>query len=147
MPIPALLTTGILPPGVHDASLDEIEQAFATRNQHRLALFQNLKRFLDGVRKLNIFDVVYVDGSFTTDKVVPGDIDVVLPVDGPRTIRLLGHPDRADVLDRAAIVSKYGIDVLLAPSMVEFFQKLRPEEAILRKMAPATRRGILRVML
>lgn len=88
--IPDLIDIGgpwlVLPPGVHDATLHEIETRFAT-DGHRKLLFAGLK---DGVMALWNAGcrTVLVDGSFVTAKPVPGDFDVCWDTKGVDARRL-----------------------------------------------------------
>jgi hypothetical protein len=47
MPVPALVNAGLLPVGIHDATLEEIGQAFGVQNDTRVEHFRNLKTFCD----------------------------------------------------------------------------------------------------
>ena len=47
MPVPQLIKAGLLPVGIHDATLSEIEQAFGLVNGTRIELFKNLKTFCE----------------------------------------------------------------------------------------------------
>ncbi|MFQ5565548.1 MAG: hypothetical protein ACE5EU_04215 [Paracoccaceae bacterium] len=76
MPIPEFNELGELPPGEHEATLDEIEQRFGSANAVRRRLMGGLRRAAAnlaaaGVRK------IWVDGSFITSKAHPNDIDGV----------------------------------------------------------------------
>lgn len=63
----------ILPPGVHRASLHEVEAAFAT-NAWRRELFSGL---VDALRRLRLAGctTVFLDGSYVTGKPRPKDFD------------------------------------------------------------------------
>ena len=63
----------VLPPGIHDATLPEIKQRFATSEKRR-ELFAG---FVDGIKALQSAGckTVYLDGSYVTDKPKPGDFD------------------------------------------------------------------------
>jgi hypothetical protein len=63
----------VLPPGVHHATLEEIEQRFAT-NEKRRKLFDGFRKAVDALRKAGC-TVIFLDGSFVTDKPEPGDFD------------------------------------------------------------------------
>ena len=77
MPIPDLDEHGLLPAGIHDCSLEEMNAKFAW-NDHRQQLMSSFARFLRG-EIVGVFDhPVYADGSFVTDKISPNDVDVVL---------------------------------------------------------------------
>jgi len=63
----------VLPPGVHDATLEEIEQHFAT-NETRNKLFDGFRRGVAALRKAGC-TTVFLDGSFVCDKPNPEDFD------------------------------------------------------------------------
>lgn len=75
--IPSLVDIGapwpVLPPGLHEATLDEVEAAFAT-DPHRSCLCDGLRRGCEALRAAGCRSV-YVDGSFVTGKPNPGDFD------------------------------------------------------------------------
>lgn len=76
--IPALIDIGgdwnVLPPGIHNATLENIEKKFASNN-HRKLLFDGLKK---AVKALSLAGckTIYLDGSFVTAKTNPGDWDM-----------------------------------------------------------------------
>ena len=63
----------VLPPGIHEATLSEVEQRFDT-NERRKALYDG---FRDGVQALLHAGckIIFLNGSFVTDKSDPGDFD------------------------------------------------------------------------
>lgn len=63
----------VLPPGIHIATLEEIEERFAY-NDKRSNLFQGFKKGLVSL-KLADCKAVYLDGSFISDKDFPSDFD------------------------------------------------------------------------
>jgi hypothetical protein len=75
--IPKLISIGglwkVLPRGIYDATLLEIERCFAT-NQTRKDIYDGFRR---GVQVLKIAGckIVFLDGSFVSDKPDPGDFD------------------------------------------------------------------------
>jgi len=64
----------VLPPGIHYATLKEIETRFAT-SDHRKRLFCGLRNGVMVLRKAGCRNI-FLDGSFVTQKPVPGDYDV-----------------------------------------------------------------------
>ena len=64
----------VLPPGVHDATIKEVEARFAT-SDHRKHLFSGFRNGVMALRKAGCRKV-FLDGSFITEKPVPGDFDV-----------------------------------------------------------------------
>ena len=75
--IPPLVDIGslweVLPPGIHDAGLGEVENRFAT-NDHRRRLFDGFRRAAEALRGAGC-RTIYLDGSFVTGKPNPGDFD------------------------------------------------------------------------
>jgi hypothetical protein len=150
MPIPSLLKCGLLPPGVHEATLEEIEDAFGKNSDRRVELFEKLRQFVAEVLSLMVPVTIYVDGSFVSDKPFPGDVDAVLEYDSDGLVKLMCHASRRTIIDLASAKTRYEIHLLVQhvsdPKMSLFFQKLRPEDAIVRKLDHHAMKGILRVV-
>src|SRR5947207_1346137 len=64
---------GILPPGVHWATLEEIEARFAC-TPHRTWLFEGVMQVAGALRRANC-SRMFLDGSFVTEKIHPSDFD------------------------------------------------------------------------
>lgn len=77
--IPDLIELGspcpwaVLPPGIHDTTLAEVEARFAT-TPHRKWLFDGFVRMAQDLASAGC-SYVYLDGSFVTAKPHPGDYD------------------------------------------------------------------------
>lgn len=77
--IPKLITLGppapwgVLPPGIHDATLAEVGARFAT-TPHRRRLFDGFVQVCAALAHAGC-TCVYLDGSFVTDKPHPEDFD------------------------------------------------------------------------
>jgi len=63
----------VLPPGIHDATMDEVEQRFAT-TIHRQILFDGFKRGAKALQAAGC-KTIFLDGSYVTTKTTPGDFD------------------------------------------------------------------------
>ena len=63
----------VLPPGVHEATLQEVEVRFAT-SDHRKRLFSGFKNGATLLYKAGCQRIL-LDGSFVTAKPMPGDFD------------------------------------------------------------------------
>lgn len=88
--IPAFIDIGgpwkVLQPGVHVATLGEIEDRFAI-SDHRKHLFAGLKKGIRALRKAGCRKIL-LDGSFITEKPVPADFDVCWDPVGVNHIKL-----------------------------------------------------------
>jgi hypothetical protein len=147
---PSPYTCRLLPPGLHPATIQEVEERFGQHTARRTQLFAKLDEFLKLVRSFRLFTSLFVDGSFVTDKAEPGDIDAVLVLPRAELPRLLQHARLAKIVDSVHIKRTFEVDLFVQPSsqgMVDFFQSLRPDEAIRRGVPPTVRRGILEVAL
>ena len=65
--------TGALPPGDHQATLEEIGQRLAFTARRRW-LLKGLRAAVEAFWSAGIYDI-YIDGSFCTEKPDPGDVD------------------------------------------------------------------------
>ena len=79
MLIPTFEPNGLLPSGIHECSLEDINTRF-TWNEHRTGLFASFLRFLESELRPVFPYPIFFDGSFVTDKELPDDTDVVLDV-------------------------------------------------------------------
>lgn len=64
-----------LSPGVHNATLEEIEQRFAI-TERRMKLFKGFEKGVKSLKKAGC-KVVLLDGSFISNKTIPGDFDAL----------------------------------------------------------------------
>lgn len=131
MPIPELDPgTGNLPPGVHDASWEELVTAFGS-NDRRSALLRGLREALESLGRAGC-ERAYVDGSFVTAKDTPEDFDGCWEIVGvdpelldPELLQFDNH--------RAAQKARYGGELFPADAAAEpggtafreFFQRDR----------------------
>jgi hypothetical protein len=86
--IPPFTPEGLLPPGVHRATWDEVVARFGI-NGHRQRLLRGMKIALDEL-KLAGCTRAYVDGSFVTAKEKPRDYDLCYETRGVDPMLL--HP-------------------------------------------------------
>ena len=132
--IPAPNAIGELPPGMHTATLEEVEAVFVTTPRRR-RLFEGLQRVVQnlyaaGVRR------VFIDGSFVTTKADPNDIDGCWEWTEEVHLDLL-DPVLLDFAQaRRAMRDKYGVDFFLATwveagsglTFLDFFQRNRTDD-------------------
>jgi hypothetical protein len=69
----------VLPPGLHDATLDEVEARYAY-NEKRRTLFTGFRKGCEALQKAGC-NIVYLDGSYITEKEKPGDFDALWETD------------------------------------------------------------------
>ena len=68
------------PPGIHPASLDEIEARFGSDPELRRVQMESLRWMVELAWQAGVLRIV-VNGSFVTDKWEPNDVDCVLLID------------------------------------------------------------------
>ncbi len=78
--IPEFNATGLLPEGIHSATLDEVRERFGD-NERRRQLLAGLVEALRLLRAAGCWRV-YINGSFVTSKERPNDIDVCWDIEG-----------------------------------------------------------------
>lgn len=76
MTIPPLQASGYLPPGDHEAALDEVEDAFGTEGPRRRELMKALREIVMELWSLGVRNI-WIDGSFVGEKRRPSDVDVI----------------------------------------------------------------------
>lgn len=121
MPIPDLLPNGYLPPGEHWATLDEIETTFGRNSLQRRALMEGLRMAVKKFETAGV-QLIYVDGSFTTSKAAPNDIDGCYSVEGvlPQNLDPIFWKNttaKERRLNRQRMRALYGLDFFIAESV------------------------------
>lgn len=148
MPIPSFNEHGLLPEGVHDCSLEEIEARFGAfqGSERRPELRFRLKEFLREAKASGIVLAILINGSFVTATPDPNDIDVIMVVPASHDYARDLRPAEYDVVSKLRVRRRYGFDLLLARAgsvelarYTAFFQQVR--------FAPFERKGILRIVL
>src|SRR5439155_20037619 len=69
--------SGVLPPGVHPATLDEIEARFGRESEIRRVQMESIRWMVELARRAGAQRIV-LNGSFVTDIMEPNDVDAVL---------------------------------------------------------------------
>jgi hypothetical protein len=75
--IPDFDEHGYLRPGVHPATLGEIEERFARGSETRGAQFESIIWLIDAAAQCEVRRIV-INGSYVTDVAEPNDVDCVL---------------------------------------------------------------------
>ena len=148
MPIPVLNEDGLLPPGVHDCTLEEVATRFGRfqSSDRRSRLFAALRAFLDELRRSGIFEALLINGSFVTAKAAPNDIDLILVLRTSHSFREDLPPLAYNLVRPAKARKRWGFDVVVAKAdseayvaAVDLFQQVRNE--------PGRKKGLLRITL
>lgn len=148
MPIPDLTAHGVLPLGRFDCNLPDVAARYCYNNT-RNEIWQGLERFLAWASNQPKPANMLLDGSFTSDKEHPRDVDIVFDLEGcPDASR--DHWFLIWAHERDRLKADYKVDFWvffpgLPNDLREFFEYVRPEEAIERGMAPDSRKGLLRL--
>jgi len=125
--IPQFTAYGLLPRGVHPATLEEVLERFGG-NERRQQLLRGLSEALYLLRSAGC-QRIYINGSFVTAKERPNDIDVCWDINGV-------NPDALDPVffdfddGRAAQKARFGVEFfpaqipegLTGKTFLEFFQ-------------------------
>lgn len=83
MPIPEFTSDGILPPGDHSCTFEEIEEKFChiPNYEKREKLFKELMSFVKVLKSMDVCEELLIDRSFATSREThPGDIDIFIIV-------------------------------------------------------------------
>jgi hypothetical protein len=151
--IPDFVAGGILPAGIHDCDLSEIEATFVYNSQ-RKTIWDGATSYLSNFGNVPEVNVVYFDGSFVTDKVLPNDVDIVLEFADAAALRKVAVANLV-LFNRHDVKTNFKVDLLFRfeplppgqPDLREFFQYLRPQETVDRGVPAGTKKGILKVSL
>ena len=68
---------GNLPPGIHPATIDEVIERFGTGSPEREVEAAELADFVKSAVRIGVRRII-VNGSFTTGKLVPNDVDLII---------------------------------------------------------------------
>lgn len=79
--IPPFDDSGVLPPGVHLATLDEIEIRFGRGSELRRVQMESIRWMVEIARRAGVARIV-LNGSFVTEMMDPNDVDCALLI-GP----------------------------------------------------------------
>lgn len=150
MSIPKLRKDGWLPVGIYTCSLSEIEKRFGKfkRTDRRIELFNKLVQLVTDAYRTGFVKEFFIDGSFTSAKDEPGDIDLIIVLDPNIWLDPKYDVTFADeiALDHYRLKKKYKFDVFTGVENSEkYFEYLDKYQQI--RDNPDVRKGILRLRL
>jgi hypothetical protein len=148
VPIPALNQEGLLPEGIYECTVEEVEARFGRFQQsdRRPILWGKFKEFLREVTSSGVVIQMIINGSFLTASPSPNDIDIVLILSGQHDFAADLSPSEYNILSKRRVRRRFGFDIVLARAgteevvaLVDFFQQVKHQ--------PHLRKGILRIQL
>lgn len=107
MAIPEFDERGNLPPGRHEADLDEVRARFVVpfaQSASRSGIFEYWRHHRAALEELVPVDRQLLAGSFVSDKRDPADVDIITVIDGPAYDAL---PKHRQMLARMLIAGHY----------------------------------------
>ena len=132
--IPAPNAIGELPPGIHTATLTEVEAVLVTTPRRR-RLCEGLRRAVQNLHAAGVRRV-FIDGSFVTTKADPNDVDGCWEWTEAVNLDLLDPVLLDFTHGRRAMRDTYGVDFFLATwieagsglTFLDFFQRNRSDD-------------------
>lgn len=109
--IPKRRSDGTLPPGVYQATIDEVLTTYLPTNQQRQILNDSLRRVVEELRMLDASLLIFIDGSYVTSKAEPNDVDILLVTTQISTRTIILH------LDQVCPVEAVSLDITAEPTL------------------------------
>lgn len=130
MTLPQRRADGTLPPGQHLAvGLDEVRVAYPSTTARRQMLDAALTYLVEVVRRLGLGTEMIIDGSYTTGKTEPSDVDLALLSAGPTEAEALRQLEAEGVdlvaLDLFVPTTRPGFERWIAFFSVDRMQRTR----------------------
>jgi hypothetical protein len=152
--LPPLTKKGVLPPGIHECTFDEVKAAFAglPPQPGRLNLWKSFISYVEAIRPLGLVISVYINGGFTTNGNRANDIDVVLelppPTPAARTMANRREFNGPYVHQTYKVhIFPLSLGMPANADMRQYFQQPNPKYAALHGLKPTDRKGLAKVTL
>lgn len=112
MPIPDLNDNGHLPKGIYECSIEELENRFGKfqSSDKRIKLFNSLKSYIEELKSTDSAKFLLIDGSFTTSKDSPSDIDLILVLNDEIDLNETVPPFKYNVRSKKYLKKHYPFD-------------------------------------
>jgi|SRR3954471_11075319 hypothetical protein len=119
--LPPFNEEGVLPEGIHDSTLEEVEKRFGRfqNSDRRPILFARFQQFFAEAKASRVIEEFLLDGSFVTTKPDPNDIDFVVVVSRSRDFVADLLPSEYNVLSKRRVRNRLGFDIVLARARTE----------------------------
>lgn len=111
----------LYPAGFHEIELENMDEIFVSpfaENERRKYLTDRFRDFLEKFSELELKVEIWVDGSYSTHKPEPDDMDILIVFDTNEVNQLPmeKRPLLKELFNRELSKMRYSIDVLLLPS-------------------------------
>ena len=107
----------IYPVGFHDILIDDMDDIFVlpfANNERRKYLTKRFKDFLEKFSEIGVAAEIWIDGSYSTHKPAPDDIDVVFLCDEHQVNKVIDkHTLISELFDQKLSKIRYNCDVFL----------------------------------
>lgn len=147
---------GLLPPGIHEASLIEVEEAFAQvqHTDRRMNLFAKFQEWFAALRRTRWACQVILDGSFVMPMIDdPNDLDLILVMPGSWDMAADLRPFEYNVVDKHYTKREYHIEVYpVVPDSVDYhkfltlFTRIRLEWCQRFDWLVGSQKGVVRLL-
>lgn len=125
MALPPWTPAGLLPPGVHTASMSELYDRMvldAPHRERRETLFAALRTYLGLVERFVGHGTAWIDGGFTMQKEdPPHDVDVAARPADWSELETLGDQERVDLLGLLTLQ-----DIIMSRPDVMWLERVQP---------------------
>ncbi len=147
----------LLPRGIHDASLGEVDELFARfqKSDRRLRLFKKLRDYLKALKSANCGVTVIVDGSFVMGCVdEPEDIDLILVLPADWNMETDLKPYQYNLISQRRVKKDFGFDNFIVregsideQDWARFFSRVNVKWCERFGWPAKTKKGLLRVTI
>lgn len=145
MALPEFNKAGDLPPGVHQATLDEVVKRFGAVQGRRNICTRRLLHVYALAERTGHLQRFIIFGSYVTAKPDPNDVDVVLVMDD--AFRLEDCPIEVQGLfDHAVAQARYGVSIFWVRPGLLFSEGIDDFVAYWQIKRDGSKRGIVEVI-
>jgi hypothetical protein len=155
--IPDLDEHGLLPQGIHEATLEEVRDSFveAENRDRRGDIWEGFSSYLEFLRNFDPISIIYLDGSYMTSKEKPQDIDVIVELPSPQDFQAISDDPRSSRLfKKKEMKRRFRTDpwphypgIPPESRILDLFQRLRHSTAHDLGLPPTHRKGIIKVAI
>lgn len=154
--LPEMTAHKLLPPGIHDCTLEAVEDRFGRfqKTGRRPHLFKKLQEYVAEIQRANWSATIIVNGSFVMGAVEePGDIDLILVLPPDWDMAADVKPFEYNLLSKKRVRRLYGFDVFAVRhgsteegEWISFFKRISPQWNSSLSLPVGLEKGLLRIV-